>query len=200
MKKSASSARITRIRPSAPTPKRLSHSAATSRSDNEISPSGSSIITKSLPVPWYLPSFSSAIQILRQAVRDRTRSLRAGLEPFDSRIPPEPRELTPGQRLRPLHRSRDRILERKLAPDVKRHLSVPDGLARSEPAAETTVDQAAHFVEEPGVEHRPDPAFDSRGKGLRLHRDPGGADVALGVRFPRSRVRGEGPAGHRRHL
>src|ERR671915_211566 len=136
----ATSGRATRIRPSAPTPKCRSHSAAARSWVSSIRPLGSSSITKSLPVPWYLANAivapltmpSSIAQVLRHLVDDPGRPVRPGPEPPNPRVPPEPRHLASGQRLGPPHRHPDGLLERDLPLQVADDLSVPDGLPRGE--------------------------------------------------------------------
>src|SRR5438445_1665159 len=150
MKKSASSDGATRITPAAPTPRCRSHRAATSDGARSRVSSRSSIITKSLPVPWYLAKRNSPTgQVLHQFVGDAGGSIPPGLEPADAGIPSEPRQLTPGERLRALDRAGDRLVERALAAQIPGHLSVPDGLARGQPSPETAIDEPAYLVDEP---------------------------------------------------
>src|SRR6266542_2420829 len=73
--------RVTRITPSAPTPNRRSHSAATSREDRGRLPSRFSSMTKSLPVPWYFQIRSSVtLEVLRHLVHNADRTALAGGE------------------------------------------------------------------------------------------------------------------------
>src|SRR5438270_13126884 len=103
MKKSASGAAATRISPSAPTPRWRSQIAATSSASRVTRPATSSIRTKSLPVPLYLPNAISRIcEVLRQVVGHAGRASVVGIEPPDPRIASEPRHLPPGELARPL--------------------------------------------------------------------------------------------------
>src|SRR4029450_7440834 len=183
MKKSAFSEGATRITPSAPIPNRRSHRRRASSSPSSNRPATSSSRTKSLPVPWYFQNRSSSIRGLpglRQirddflgerlgrgpprahpaltqtrphAPGDRLGSAPPRLEPADPRIPPEEGELPARERPRALHRARDRRVERELADEVTGQLSVPDGLARSEPGTEPALDEPAHLVEPPTFDH-----------------------------------------------
>src|SRR6266508_4296863 len=86
--------RVTRITPSAPTPNRRSHSAATSREDRGRLPSRSSSMTKSLPVPWYFQIRSSVtLEVLRHLVHNADRPALTAGEPPDPGVSSEPDHL-----------------------------------------------------------------------------------------------------------
>src|SRR4029453_6007774 len=100
----------------------------------------------SCPVPLYFQNRSSSIRALPGLRQERHDVLdeRLGpglprLEPADPWVPPEEGELPARERPRPLHRARDRRVERELAGEVTGQLSVPDGLGRSEPGADTPI-------------------------------------------------------------
>src|SRR5262245_3452700 len=135
----------TRMRPSPPTPKWRSQSAATRSGGRSWAPSQSSTITKSFPVPCILVNRSSAIsQVLRQLVHDADRAVMARPEPPDAGISAEPGHLPPGQGPGPLDGPGDGLVEAQTAGQVLDELSVPDGLARSEGWARSFVEQRAH--------------------------------------------------------
>src|SRR3972149_2039223 len=114
MKKSPSPVRVTRMTPSAPSPKCRWHSAATSPGVRGRSSPRSSSMTKSLPVPWYFHTRSSVtLEVLRQLVHDRRGALLIGREPPDPGVPPEPHHLAARQLPRPLDRLRHRLLGRE---------------------------------------------------------------------------------------
>src|SRR5512134_2608284 len=163
MKKSSpgSRPRVTRITPSAPTPRWRSHRAAASSTERGRSSAMSSSRTKSLPVPWYFQMrIGSAIQVPHQPIRELARTVGARAEPTDPRVPAEPHHLTARELLRPPHRALHRLGERDLASQVAGELSVPDGLGRGEPCAETVPHQRGDLVEQAVLEHRVHPAPD----------------------------------------
>src|SRR5688500_11163061 len=144
MKKSSSALpRVTRITPSAPTPRCRSQSAATSAGSSGRSSSRSSSMTKSLPVPWYFQILSSSIrsafQVPHDVLDEGDGAGRTRCEPPDPWVPVEERHLTAGERLRPPHRARDRLVQRPLSGQVAGEFSVTDGLGRGEPSPEPTV-------------------------------------------------------------
>src|SRR5438876_11368712 len=123
MKKSASSAGATRIRPSAPTPVCRLQIAAISEGESVSRSSMSSIRTKSFPVPLYLPNpISSIAQVLRHPVDHFDRTGRTGLEPVYARIATEPRHLPTRQRPRAFRGQCDRVLQREFVFDVQGRL------------------------------------------------------------------------------
>src|SRR5688500_5366241 len=130
MKKSSPSAppRVTRITPSAPTPRCRPQSAATSAGSSGRSSSRASSVTKSLPVPWYVQILNSplrsAFQVPRDVLDEGDGAGRARCEPPDPRVPVEERQLTAGERLRPPHRARDRLVQRPLSGQVAGEFSV----------------------------------------------------------------------------
>src|SRR6266545_3114024 len=96
---------VTRITPSAPTPNRRSHRAATSSGDRGRSVSRSSSMMKSLPVPWYFQTRSSVtLEVLRQLVHHIDRAALAGGEPPDPGVSSEPDHLASSEFPRPTHR------------------------------------------------------------------------------------------------
>src|SRR2546421_1136728 len=163
---------VTRMSPSAPTPNRRSHSADTRAAGGRTRSSMSTSITKSFPVPWYLAKFSSDMdvgpflriachrrrsQIPGQLVHDTDRPALAGLEPPDPRVSPEPRHLPAGQSPGPPDRGLDGLLQGELAGQVAGHLGVPDGLPGGRRKGWVPVDKRPDFVQEPGLDHGPDP-------------------------------------------
>src|SRR5947208_3681149 len=161
MKKSASSAGATRIRPSEPTPVCRLQIAAISEGASESRSSTSSISTKSFPVPLYLPNLISSIaQVLRHLVDHLDRTARTRLEPVYARIATEPRHLPARQRPRAFGGPCDRVLQRELAFEVQGRLSVPDGLARGERRPEPSIEQPPNLSQQPSFELRLDSAFD----------------------------------------
>src|SRR5439155_15643094 len=156
----APSGPVTRISPSAPTPNWRSHRAATSSGDRDRRSRGSSIITKSLPVPWYLANWSSAMdpapprgrrhrltpdriclgpKVLLDLVHDLHRSLRSGREPSDPWVAAEPGELPSSQGPGAADGRSHGVLAGHPPRQVPGHLSVPDGLARGEGRAQPAV-------------------------------------------------------------
>src|SRR6266540_983865 len=199
--RAAISGPATRISPSAPTPKCRSHRAATRAGVSSISPRQSSSMTKSFPVPCHFSNRSSAtLQVLRQLVGDRARSVRAGPEPADAGVPPEPPHLSPGQGPGPLHGPGQGLVQGRPAGQMLDDLSVPDGLARGEGWTRPIVQQSPDLVQEPAVDHGPDPCLDAAGQVGRLQLHPGRANRLRRVPLPVPGVRGERPAGHGGHL
>src|SRR5438874_12862469 len=113
MKKSASGALVTRIRPSAPMPRCRSQIAAMTPGSSDRRPSTSSIRTKSFPVPLYFPNRISGrvIEVLHELVDQRHGTAFAGVEPPDARVAPEPRHLAPGQLAGPLRDPLGRFIQ-----------------------------------------------------------------------------------------
>src|SRR5438094_642123 len=182
MKKSASgsSGRATRMKPSAPTPRWRSQIAAMSSAVSGMALSRSSISTKSLPVPLYLPNRISVTAVeLLQLVDQRGRSALVGVEPPDPGIAPEPRHLPAGQLARSLCGARDRVLQGTSAGHVLDHLSVPDGLARGEGRAGPPLHQRPDLLEPPGLELLLDAPLDPERQHLGLHPDPRGHHAVL---------------------
>src|SRR5438046_1305652 len=167
MKKSASGAPVTRMRPSAPTPRCRSQIAAIIPASSETRPSRSSIRTKSFPVPLYLPNFISPIQVLHQLVDDRDRARIAGLEPSDPRIAPEPRRLPPGQLSGSLGDPVGGLVQGDPSRHVLDGLSVPDGLprGRGKPAP---LEQGRGLRKQAALELVADASLDPRTKRFRL--------------------------------
>src|SRR2546430_8443213 len=131
MKKSASGAPVTRIRPSAPTPRWRSQIAAMSAASSETRSSTSAMRTKSFPVPLYFAILSSSIlEVLHEFAGERAGPPFVCVEPSDPRVAPEPRELPPGEVARPCGDPGGRLAEREASRHVLDGLSVPDGLAR----------------------------------------------------------------------
>src|SRR4029453_16862646 len=127
MKKSASGAPVTRIRPSAPTPLCRSQIASISEASRESRPSTSSMRTKSLPVPLYFATLSSTIlEGPQNLVDERAGASFARMEPPDPRITPEPRQLTPREATRTPHDPRSRLVQSDPPRHVLDGLSVPD--------------------------------------------------------------------------
>src|SRR4030095_8505660 len=191
------------LAPSAPIPNRRSHRRRASSSPSSKRPATSSSRTKSLPVPWYFQKRSSSIRALPGLRQERhdvfDERLGAGLprlEPADPRVPPEEGELPARERPRALHRARGRRVERELADEVPGQLSVPDGLARSEPGTEPALDEPAHLVEPPTFEHLGDSVLDPCSEHWGRHRDARGTDPLGLVDVPppgeaRERLAGE---------
>src|SRR5437763_11627838 len=184
MKKSASCAPVTRMSPSAPTPRWRSQIAATSRSSRRTRSSTSEIRTKSFPVPLYFANLSSSIsKELRQLVHERDRAALVGLEPPDPGISAEPRRLPPGQLAGSLGRALGGLVQREQARHVLDGLSVPDGLpcgaGKSRPRQ-----QHAGLVRKRSLELRPDAALDARTEHVRRHAHPGRPDRLTGVAIP----------------
>src|SRR6266545_3808949 len=145
---------VTRITPSAPTPNRRSHRAATSSGDRGRSVSRSSSMMKSLPVPWYFQTRSSVtLEVLRQLVHHIDRAALAGGEPPDPGISSEPDHLASGQFPRPPHRLSGRLRKRHLTPEVSSEFSVPDGPTGGQPSEQTPVEELPYLVEQAGVDH-----------------------------------------------
>src|ERR1700754_4328728 len=90
----AAFALITRSTPSAPRPRRRSHSAATAAGVNDSRPSGSGSSTKSFCVPWPLANitFSGYVPPYPQRVVDVAE--RGPVEPRNAVVAAEPRPLT----------------------------------------------------------------------------------------------------------
>src|SRR5437763_14295564 len=131
MKKSASGAPVTRMNPSAPTPRCRLQMAAISPGSSDMRPSTSVTRTKSFPVPLYLPNrISSMCQILRHVVDHGRCAPLVRLEPSDPRVAAEPRHLPPGQLPGPLRDPRPRLLPADASRQVVDGFSVPDGLSR----------------------------------------------------------------------
>src|SRR5881396_1331453 len=196
-----STLRVTRITPSAPTPNRRWHSAATSPEESGSSSSRSSSMTKSLPVPWYFHTRSSVtLEILRQLVHQVDRAALAAGEPPDPGVSSEPDHLASRQFPRPPHRLRRGLREGDLAPEVPRELSVPDGPAGGEPPEQSPVEQDADLIEEPAVDHRPDASLDSAGQRVRRHVDPRSPNPIVRVALPPVREAREGAPGDRGNL
>src|ERR1700704_3583947 len=86
----AAPAGVTRSPPSAPTPRRRSHKAATREGDSATLASMSGSSTKSFWVPWPLAKItrSGYVPPCPQCVLDE--SARPGVEPMHPVIPPEP--------------------------------------------------------------------------------------------------------------
>src|SRR2546430_297892 len=197
MKKSASSAGATRISPSAPTPRWRSQIAAMSPASSDSRSSTSSIRTKSLPVPLYLPNLISSIaQPLRELVDELDRPVHAGLEPSYPRVAPEPRHLATGQRPRALGGAGDRVLQRGRSLEVPGRLSVPDGLPRGKGRTHAAIEEHANLVQHAALVLRADPCIDPFSKNLGGHRHAGRQDPTLRKSVPRLGERGKGPARH----
>src|SRR5262245_14098566 len=191
---------VTRITPSAPMPVCRSHTAATNASCSGRASSRSTSMTKSFPVPWYFQiRIGSVTQVLRHLGHGRGTVI-AGREPADPRISPEPRELPARERLRALHGPRDRLLQGQRPVQVPRELSVPDGLARSEPSVEPTTDEPLDLPQEPVVELAADAALDALGELRARDLDPGGPYALRREAIPRVREARERPAGELGHL
>src|SRR6266513_3855361 len=136
----------TRINPSPPTPNRRSHRAATSSPERWIWSCGSSTITKSFPVPWYLAKWSLVMgthsvgaatgdggreigsQVLHDLLYDRGRPPWSRPEPPDAGVSAEPCHLPSSEGPGPADGGRDGLLQGALPRHVAGHLSVPDGL------------------------------------------------------------------------
>src|SRR5438270_9087394 len=200
MKKSASPAGATRIRPSAPTPRWRSQIAAMSPASSESRSSTSSIRTKSFPVPLYFPNLISSIpqvlQVFRELVHELDGPVLAGVEPSYPGVAPKPRHLAPGQRPRAPCGARDRVLQRDRSLEMPGRLSVPDGLPRGQGRTHAAVEERADLLEHPAVELRPDPCLDPVSKDLRGHGHAGRPDALLRIAIPRLGELGERPAGH----
>src|SRR5262245_16539752 len=191
MKKSASEDGATRITPSAPIPNRRSHSRRASSSPSSKRPATSSSRTKSLPVPWYFQKRSSSIRALPGLRQERhdvpDERLGPGLprlEPADPRVPPEEGELPARERPRPLHRARNRRVERELAGEVTGQLSVPDGLGRGEPGAESPFDKPTDLLDPPALEHLGHTPLDPGSESLGRHPDARRPNPIGFVRLP----------------
>src|SRR5690242_875456 len=170
--RSATAGEATRISPSAPTPRCRSQRAATRSSGRSRSPSQSSTITKSFPVPCHFSNRNSAIsQVLRQLVHDAGRAVRSCAEPPDAGVAPEPRQLPPGQGPGPCDGPGDGLVQGHAAGQVVDDLSVPDGLARSERWTGAVRLQLADLVEQPPGHHRPDAGLDPPPVRLRVQVD-----------------------------
>src|SRR5215207_8035603 len=199
MKKSASEDGATRITPSAPIPKRRSHSRRASSSLNSNRPATSSSRTKSLPVPWYFQNRSSSIrdppdlprQIRHDVLDERLGPGLPRFEPADPRVPPEEGELPARERRGAPHRARNRRIERELAGEVTGQLSVPDGLGRGEPGAEPSFDETADLVEPPAFEHLGDAGLDPGSANLGRRPDARRPNPIGFVRFPAPGEAGE---------
>src|SRR6266511_1055758 len=164
---------VTRITPSAPTPNRRSHRAATSSGDRGRSVSRSSSMMKSLPVPWYFQTRSSVtLEVLRQLVHHIDRAALAGGEPPDPGVSSEPDHLASSEFPRPTHRLCGCLGERDLAPEVPREFSVPDGPTGGQPSEQAPVEERPHLVEKAGIDHRPDAHLDSAGQDVAWNVDP----------------------------
>src|SRR5919108_6164090 len=191
MKKSASAARVTRISPSAPIPRCRSHSATTSGPSMATRSSTSSIITKSLPVPLYLPNRTSSMaEVLRQLVHDRKGPVGSRVEPPDARIAAEPGQLPPRERSRPLHGAGDGVLQRLGALEVLDGFSVPYGLSRGEGRAEATAPQCGRLLQQSVIELCPNAALDAFAKDAGINEHPRRPQSAGRIPVPRHRVRG----------
>src|SRR5439155_17105823 len=161
MKKSASGAAATRIRPSAPTPRWRSQIAAISAASRDCRPSRSSMRTKSFPVPLYFPNRISVIaQIPQELLRHGDRPSLVGVEPPDPGIAAEPRHLPPGQFAGPLHDPAASFLEGDPTRDVLDRLSVPDGLPGGEGRAAVHLEERAGLEQQPVLELPPDAPID----------------------------------------
>src|SRR4029450_8256179 len=202
MKKSlpATSA-VTRMTPSAPMPNRRSHSTATSSEDSARSPSRSSSMTKSLPVPWYFQTRSSVtMEVPRQLVHHVDRAALAGGEPPDAGVSSEPDHLASGQFPRPPHRLSGCLRKRQLTPEVSSEFSVPDGPTSGQPSEQTLVEELPHLVDQAGIDHRVDARLDTPSQDVAWNVDPRGPNAFVWVALPPGRVARERAPGDRGHL
>src|ERR1700736_2262980 len=153
----AASAVVTRSTPSAPRPRRRSHSAATTSGARESFASTSSSKTKSFCVPWPFAKITCSGYVPQgpqHGVDEPTTS--CAVQPLDTVVAPEPRPL-------PSHIAPGGD-ERQLACSQQRWLPI-GGLERGDrlrvtqrPRCRHTVTQArlqelGHLVDEPAIEH-----------------------------------------------
>src|ERR1700680_4013294 len=89
----ASPALVTRSTPSAPSPRRRSHSAATAAGVNDSRPSGSGNSTKSFCVPWPLTNITCSEYVPPYPHRVLDVVGGAAVEPGDPVVATEPRPL-----------------------------------------------------------------------------------------------------------
>src|ERR1700754_2044126 len=89
----AASALVTLSTPSAPNPRRRSHSAATAAGVNDSRPSGSGSSTKSFCVPWPLANITSSGYVSPYPQRVFDVAGRGAVEPRDAVVAAEPRPL-----------------------------------------------------------------------------------------------------------
>src|ERR1700752_2430611 len=89
----AAAAFVTRRTPSAPRPRRRSHSAATAAGVNDSRPSGSGSSTKSFCVPWPLANITYSGYVPPYPQRALDIVVSRAVEPRDAVVAAEPRPL-----------------------------------------------------------------------------------------------------------
>src|SRR6185369_14142731 len=158
--------RTTRRTPSAPMPRRRSHSAATNAGVSGSTPSGSGRMTKSLPVPC---PFAKRMRSILPHRRPRRRlEVRASpIEPADPSVPAKPGALPPHEPARRADRLGARLVLRALAGQEPQHLLVAEGAAGGAAGAQAVPFELAGLLDEAGRPHRVDAGGDPRVQGLR---------------------------------
>src|SRR3954470_18385535 len=144
---------VTRSTPSAPTPRRRSHSAATTAGVNGNWPSGSGSSTKSFCVPWPLANFTCSGYVPPYPQRVLDVAGVAAVEPADAVVAAEPRSLAadvaPGAEERGLAGARSVAA----LVEVGDHLGVAQGPRRGDALAQPVFQQRLNLADEPVGEH-----------------------------------------------
>src|SRR5712675_2354780 len=149
----AASALVTRSTPSAPRPRRRSHSAATAAGVNDCTPSGSGNSTKSFCVPWPLTNITCSGYVPPYPHRVIDVVVGAAVEPGDPVVAAEPRPLaadiaagTQESRLASVHAV-------PAAVEVGDHLGVSQRPRRGDAVAQASAEQRPHLADEAVGEH-----------------------------------------------
>src|SRR5438067_6729259 len=150
---SSAAARTTRSTPSAPRPRRRSHSAATLAPVSSRRPAGSGSSTKSFCVPCPLRNSIPPIgtRLLGHSVEDACgQVVESPVEPLDPAIAPEPGPLPPDEPSRRLCGRRRGGLEVAFAVQLRDHLLVAERARRRLALAQPTRQQHLDLVDETG--------------------------------------------------
>src|ERR1700737_4603175 len=149
----ASLALVTRSTPSAPSPRRRSHSAATAAGVNDSRPSGSGNSAKSFCVPWPLTNITCSGYVPPYPHRVLDVVGGAAVETGDPMVAPEPRPLaadiaagTQESRVASVHAVPAAI-------EVGDDLGVSQRPRRGDAAAQAGVEQRPHLADEAVDEH-----------------------------------------------
>src|ERR1700719_2065972 len=152
----AASAVVTRSTPSAPRPRRRSHSAATPAATSDSFALTSTNSTKSFWVPWPWAKITCSGYVAPGPHRGVDSPGVGPVEPADAVIPPEPRPLpahvAPGRDERLLTRAGQCRITVGVIQSGD-HLGVAQRPRRRHAVTQVAIQQVGHLVDQPRVEH-----------------------------------------------
>src|ERR1700739_1273492 len=154
----AAPAVVIRSTPSAPNPRRRSHTAATRAAVSVSSASRSGSSTKSFCVPWPLAKITSSGYLPpgpHRAVDDAGAV--GGGDPLHPVVPekpgPLPSHVASGAHVRLLARTGE-LIRPSAGVERRQHLGVPQGARGGDPVAQALAQQPPHLVDQAQIEHR----------------------------------------------